>query len=180
MILGVLSDTHIPDRVRGLRPEVLTIFKHAGVGAILHAGDVCTPAVLDQLAQVAPVHAVRGNRDIYLLRDLPLELMLEFEGVKIGMMHGHGGWQLYLLDKLHWIALGVQEERYRRRAMATFAEAKLIIFGHLHRPVNIWVDGKLLFNPGSASVPDKSYGPASVGLVYLEEGKVVKAEIVRL
>ena len=38
--LGVLADTHIPDRVPELDPQIIQVFRRAGVAAILHAGDV--------------------------------------------------------------------------------------------------------------------------------------------
>ena len=54
MRIGVLSDTHDL-----LRPEALEAL--AGCECILHAGDISGPAVLDRLARIAPVRAVRGN-----------------------------------------------------------------------------------------------------------------------
>ena len=56
MKIAILSDTH-----GLLRPQVLDHL--AGVDAILHAGDIDTPAVLDRLQDFAPVYAVRGNND---------------------------------------------------------------------------------------------------------------------
>ena len=79
--LGVLADTHVPDRVTQLNRRVLEIFQRAEVNAILHAGDVSIPRVLEELKQVAPVHAVQGNRDIFYLRQLPMRIELNFEGV---------------------------------------------------------------------------------------------------
>ena len=87
--VGVVADSHIPDRMRALPPTALEAL--AGVDAILHAGDICVQRVLDALAAVAPVYAVRGNRDL-LLR-LPLDRELSFEVVKVGLTHGHGGWR---------------------------------------------------------------------------------------
>ena len=61
MRIGVVADTHIPDRTRELPAE---IFDHLhGVDMILHAGDVSRQIVLDRLATIAPVIAVQGNRD---------------------------------------------------------------------------------------------------------------------
>jgi putative phosphoesterase len=76
--LGVIADTHIPDRARSLDPQLLSIFDAAQVKAILHAGDVCVPRILDELGEIAPVHAVRGNRDLWALRQLPLSLEIRF------------------------------------------------------------------------------------------------------
>ena len=58
--IGLISDSHITKRGE-LWPQVFDAF--AGVDAILHAGDVWSPAVLDELEQVAPVHVARGNGD---------------------------------------------------------------------------------------------------------------------
>lgn len=89
-VLGVLSDTQVPDRAPRLAPEVLEIFQAAGVTAILHAGDVSSTGVLEELRTVAPVYAVGGKRDWYRLRSLPARLDLTFEEIKIGLTHGHG------------------------------------------------------------------------------------------
>jgi hypothetical protein len=96
--LGVLADTHIPDRVPDLNPKVIQIFQQAQVAAILHAGDVSVPRVLKELEQVAPVHAVRGNRDIFYLRNLSMQIRLTIDGVSIGMAHGHETFIRYMLD----------------------------------------------------------------------------------
>ncbi len=64
--LGLISDTHIPDRAAELNPRVLQIFEEARVSQILHAGDIMNQTVLDELAQVAPVQAVCGNRDVWI------------------------------------------------------------------------------------------------------------------
>src|SRR5687768_1713811 len=103
LTIGVISDTHIPDRARGLNPRVIPLFQQAQVDAILHAGDISTPRVLEQLSRVAPVYAVRGNRDWVALRRLPKSLRLTFDGVVIGLAHGHGHWWNYLIDRVDYI-----------------------------------------------------------------------------
>jgi uncharacterized protein len=178
--LGVLSDTHIPDRTRHLHPDIVPLFRDAGVQAILHAGDVCTPGVLRQLHDVAPVYAVRGNRDWLLLRDLPLERILEFQGIKIALTHGHGRWWNYLADRVAIAMHGVQISFFRPRLQIAFPDADVIVFGHIHRSLNQWVNGQLIFNPGSPHFPDTPEYKPSVGLLYLEEGMRVRGEIVAL
>lgn len=166
-----MADTHVGDRVRVLTPGVLEAL--AGVDAILHAGDVTRRRVLDELAQVAPVHAVAGNRDFGL--GLPLDRVLEFGGVRLGLTHGHGGWLGYLHEKALYVTVGYYMDRYLRRVRARFAQQNVqaIVFGHSHRPVNLVEDGLLLFNPGSAG-PDyyaPLHGPA-VGKLRIEAGAV--------
>ncbi len=175
--LGVIADSHIPDRMRDLPQGVYAAL--AGVEAILHAGDVCTQRVLDALEAIAPVYAVAGNRDFFL--NLPLERRLTFDGVTIGLTHGHGGWWGYLREKALYYTGGFYMSRYLRQVRARFegAPVQAIVFGHSHRPVNRVVDGVLLFNPGSLG-PDyhRSYGPA-VGRLHIQAG-AVRGEIVPL
>ncbi len=156
---------------------MLSIFREAKVDAILHAGDISIRSVLDQLQDIAPVYAVRGNRDWFALRLLPMELTLEFEGVPIGLMHGHGSLGDYLLDKAKSLAQGTQPERYLRRAFKAFPGAKVVIFGHTHFPINRWVDGRLYFNPGSAGFPAHKAPAASVGILHIGPDKRLDAKI---
>jgi putative phosphoesterase len=180
-VLGILSDTHIPDRARNLPPRVLDIFHSTGVEAILHAGDICTLSVLQELGQVAPVHAVCGNRDIYTLRHLPAQIILPFAGFKVGMVHGHGRLSDYLSDKAHFLAFGVQEERYKKRVIKALPGVDVMVFGHLHRRIYEWVQGVLLLNPGSACCPDGHSGnPPSVVVLRLVPGSRPDVEFIDL
>jgi putative phosphoesterase len=156
---------------------VLSIFREAKVDYILHAGDVCIPGVLEQLRELAPVYAVRGNRDWFELRSLPMTLALEFEGVKIGLMHGHGSLGVYLGDKVKTLFLGTQPERYLRRAYSAFPGTKVVIFGHTHFPVKRWVDGRFYFNPGSAAFPINKAPAPSVGILRIGPDKQINADI---
>ena len=178
--LGVLADTHVPDRVMQLDPRVIEIFQQAQVEAILHAGDVSVPEVLQQLEQVAPVYAVRGNRDIFRLRNLPLRVELKINGATIGMAHGHGTFSRYMIDKLQRAVRGRLVERYLNRLLWEFPSADVIVFGHLHVPCNFRLQGKLLFNPGSTSYPWPRTEPATFGLLHLEKGEEPNGEIVTL
>ena len=178
--LGVLGDTHVPDRVPRLEPRVLEIFQQAKVEAILHAGDVSVQRVLEDLEQVAPVYAVQGNRDIFYLRQLPLRLNLKFNGVTIGMAHGHGSFSRYMVDKLHRAIRGRLVEIYLKRMLKMFPDADVIVFGHLHVPCNFYLEGKLLFNPGSTSYPWPRGDPATIGLLHLGEGNGPHGEIIKL
>jgi putative phosphoesterase len=173
--LGVVADSHIPDRMRVLPPEAFEAL--AGVDAILHAGDICVQRVLDALGELAPVYAVRGNRDLALR--LPLDRVLTFEGVRLGLTHGHGGWRGYVREKLLTYALGYYHTGFLRQVRARFDAVQAVVFGHSHRPVNFVMNGVLMFNPGSLG-PDyrRPHGPA-VGLLTIASG-TVKGEIIQL
>jgi hypothetical protein len=179
-ILGILSDTHIPDRVPNLDARMLQTFREVGVAAILHAGDVSVPRVLKDLELIAPVQAVRGNRDILYLRQLPMQVRLNIEGVSIGMVHGHGTFSRYMIDKMQRAIEGRYAGKYIRRMLATFPNVDVIVFGHLHVPCNFHMDGKLLFNPGSTSHPWPRSYPPSFGLLHLEAGKEPWGEIIEI
>jgi putative phosphoesterase len=178
--LGVLADTHIPDRASELPPQVLQRFTAAKVTTILHAGDVSVPGVLKQLGEIAPVYAVRGNRDIFALRQLPMQVRLNFQGISIGLAHGHGTFSRYLVDKIQRQAHGRLVERYVQRMLLTFPQVDVIVFGHLHVPCNLRIHGKLLFNPGSTSYPWPRSDPPTFGLLHLEQGKEPHGEIIML
>ena len=167
--LGILADTHIPDRVQTLHPDILPIFREAGVSTILHAGDVSIPQVLTQLEAVAPVYAVKGNRDIYQLKHLPMTRQFNFGGVPVGLVHGQGSLWFYLYEKVKFFTVGYTLEIYLPYLFKTFPQAKVIIFGHSHMPLVQWVNRVLIINPGSASCPHRDYF-ASVGLLRIEEG----------
>ena len=52
IVIGVVADTHVPDRVQNLHPALCQIFINAGVSQILHAGDICNQALIDELAMI--------------------------------------------------------------------------------------------------------------------------------
>jgi len=178
--LGIIADTHIPDRMLRLHPNVLPVFRRAGVQAILHAGDVSVPRVLHELETVAPVHAVRGNRDWFSLRRLPNCLRLEFSGVKIGLAHGHGNFLRYMIEKPRNLLLGLKEEAYINYVLSVFPDMDVIVFGHMHRVVKQRLNGKLVFDPGSACCADDLEKGPTVGLLHLTAEGQFEAEVVYL
>jgi putative phosphoesterase len=178
--LGIIADTHVPDKTKALNPKVLLILRQSGVSAILHAGDISTPGVLAALGEIAPVHAVLGNRDWMFFRRLPLHRTLTFGGITLGLTHSHGGLRHYIIGKFHYIAEGYNPARFRPRLLETFPGADVIVFGHTHRPLSCWVDGRLFFNPGSTCYTDKRDIPPSLGLLYIQPEGRITGEIVQL
>lgn len=179
-IVGVVSDTHVPDRAAGLHPDLLPGLQQARVGLILHAGDICSPRVLTELEQVAPVIAVRGNRDWAFIGKLPWRQDLEIGRLKLSLMHGMGNWGKYLLFKIKYAASGYALENYLPMMQKAAPEADVIVFGHTHRPEVVRSGGQLFFNPGSAGPVQKRGWQPSFGLLRVQSGGLVQAEIRKL
>lgn len=179
--LGIVSDTHIPDRAKALPPHTLELL--AGVDLILHLGDICAPRVIRQFEEVAPVLAVQGNRDIFYKthRRLPLHRILQIGDFRIGMTHGHGGVPSYLREKIAYFTVGYYFSQYDLRVQGWFKNVQVIVFGHTHYPVNRFRNGTLLFNPGSVAPDYKARFGASIGFLTLNtHEKTVSGEILPL
>ncbi len=176
--IGVIADTHIPDRVIEIHPDLLSTFQSAGVSHILHAGDISVNWVLSKLGEVAPVTAVRGNRDIFAGR-LKLVEQLNFNGVSVALMHGHGGLVPYLKDKVRFYQDGYQLDRYLDLLVRSAKASRIVVFGHTHHPVIYQYKGKLIFNPGSASFGPARRDPPTIGLLHFAAGEV-RPEIIQL
>ena len=150
MLLGIISDTH-----GLLRLEAVEALR--GVDRILHAGDVGIPEILDALAEIAPVTAVRGNIDTdSWAQALPETEIVDVDGVSIYMLHDRG--QLDLKPE----AAGIVA----------------VVYGHNHQPKIEEKNGVLCFNPGSAG-PRRFQLPVSVGKLHIENGKI-RGELVEL
>lgn len=179
LTIGVVSDTHIPDRVSEIPEEVLARLHDIGVGLIFHAGDISVLPVITALEKIAPVKAVRGNRDFLLLRRLPHEHRLDLAGIPFVLTHGHGGWGNYVLDKFRYIFQGYSFPRYHKLLARHYPAARVIVYGHTHFAENRWVGDQLFFNPGSCTLPAGHRNP-SFGVLRVYEGGRVSGEIHRL
>ncbi|MEX2143514.1 MAG: YfcE family phosphodiesterase [Anaerolineales bacterium] len=177
--LGLIADTHVPDRRRALHPQVLPTFRRAKVTAILHAGDLSISRVITELESVAPVVAVRGNRDWFDF-DLPLHRTIQVGSVRIGLTHGHGNWLLYIRDKLQFLFYGPRSFSYfTDRAVSLAGNVDVVVFGHNHEPSVKRIAGRLVINPGSACCQMLPNRAPSVGLLHIDSDKI-SAEIVDL
>jgi len=149
--IGVVSDTH-----GLLRPEVAPALK--GVERILHLGDVGRPSILEELAEIAPVTAIRGNVD----REGVCGKLPETDVV---LIEGH---YLYMLHDLKTLHLDP--------AAAKFSA---VLSGHTHVPNFSTKKGVLYFNPGSCG-PRRFELPVTVGLLEVNAEGELQPEIVTL
>jgi hypothetical protein len=177
MRIGVLADTHIPDRTDELPGEILDHLR--GVDLILHAGDVCRRDVLERLETVAPVKAVRGNRD-WRLPNLPWRAIVSAGRWRIGLIHGQQRHARQIADRLRYLGgdRSFRDQRqYVRQAFAGDA-VHCIVFGHSHQVCQEIVDGVLLFNPGGVLRPPAGRA-SSIGLLEVSDAGIT-AQVIPL
>ena len=136
MLIGLISDTHIPDRAKEIPQKVLEAFSE--VDLILHAGDLTSLKVLEELEEIAPVVAIQGNMDRARGIDLPFAKTIEAEGLKIGIAHG----EVY-----------PRADTQQLVYLAKELDVDILVTGHSHQPKIEQTDGVLLLNPGSPVVP---------------------------
>ncbi|MAW29486.1 MAG: YfcE family phosphodiesterase [Gammaproteobacteria bacterium] len=176
MKIGLISDTHIPESMETLWPQVFEAFD--GVECILHGGDIHHFSVLDELEKIAPIYAARGNGedggggrerqpDDPRVRETWL---IEKGGFKLGLTH-------YIpmpemppeLTVTRWIDRLFPEDR-----------PDFLMYGDTHVEQIDWFDGVLCVNPGSPTFPhnlDTQLG--TIGVLDLSEDQP-SAEIFQL
>ena len=149
MLIAILADTHLPRGSRAIPEVCIAHIRRADL--VLHAGDLSTAEVLDDLRALGPpVAAVQGNIDSAdLRRMLPERQVVDAAGPRIGLVHD----------------AGPAKGRLRRMRMA-FPECDAVVFGHSHIPLHEEEDGFQIFNPGSPTdrrrQPRHSMGMARV------------------
>ena len=138
--VGLISDTH-----GLLRPAALAFLRSSDF--IVHGGDIGDPAILDMLAALAPVTAVRGNNDrAAWAAGLPETAVLEIGEVRIGVVHDLGA-----------------------AAFDAAAGVQVIVSGHSHNPLVQERAGVLFVNPGSAG-PRRFRLPIAVAELFVSGG----------
>jgi len=138
MRLGLISDTH-----GLLRPEATAFLR--GAAHIIHAGDIGSAAILDELAALAPVTAVRGNNDQGAWADaLGETALVDLGGIRIHVLHDLA-------------QLGLDPKS---------AGVRVVVAGHSHRASVVERDGVLYVNPGSAG-PRRFRLPVAAAELYI-------------
>jgi putative phosphoesterase len=168
MLIGLISDTHI--RVPGhgnnfaqlcaneLPPQIKESFQ--GVDLILHAGDVYSVPILDELGRIAPILAAEGDDDPFeIMNDKRVKWrhIITIEGVTICLTHQYGLW--------HW------DEQQK--------PPDIFIFGHSHKALLENHEDAHLINPGSPTFPQYRRELGTIGLLTVNSGKA-EAQTIQL
>lgn len=160
--IGVLADTHMPDRAVNLPQKMLDDFKR--VDMVMHLGDLVELSVLDKLRSVCKnVTAVWGNMDSPDVREaLPEKKIIKVGKYRIGLTHGFG----HPGKLIELIAQQFKNDK-----------VDIILFGHSHLPLNETRNGVLFFNPGSPT--DKIFSPFnSYGIIEVNDD--INARIIEI
>ena len=179
--LGVIADTHIPDRIPELPSELLVALRQANVDKIIHAGDACNRQVIHTLEQIAPVTIVQGNRDWLFGLRTPRHVEMVINNVRITVAHGHHTILTYAFYFL-WVKLfkELDIERYYQHLIQDFPDADLIIFGHTHYQAAKWVGSQLLFNPGAVSPCKQNHFHSQYGIITITPDGIIRTEFHQL
>ncbi|MFC2038618.1 metallophosphoesterase family protein [Chloroflexota bacterium] len=161
MLIGLVSDTHIPDHARELPEQLAETFK--GVDMILHGGDIYAVSVLNDLEKIAPVLAAQGDDETSFTAGdsrVKPKHVLRIDGVTVWLMHE-------------------KPKTIDRPVVETDDLPDVVVSGHTHQALIENRDGILYVNPGSPTFPEYKLRPGTVGLLTIEAGKF-NAEIIQL
>jgi len=151
----LVADTHSAPH-----PESARVIAARKPDVILHAGDIGDLTVLDGLAAIAPVIAVRGNID-ERARDLPDVVTIDVES------NGRSAMKILLMH----IAVYGPKIRADAARLARAAGASLILCGHSHVPFLGKDRGLVVFNPGSIG-PRRFQLPIVFGFLEIASGQL--------
>ena len=172
LLIGVLSDTHVPHRTSLISQKVIDDFRGRNVDFVFHLGDFTSFQAYQQLTTTfgkEKVIAIRGNMDFdkNLAKELPEKIEMEIFGHKILLVHGMGGPNMII-------------RRLIKKLNLLNSDYEIVIFGHTHRPVNKKENGILFFNPGTTTPKDNMLTVvSSYGFLKISKNEV-KPEIIYL
>jgi len=172
ILIGLLSDTHIPQRTDHLPDKVIDDFIKRNIDYVFHMGDFTSFEVYEKLCETFgknKVIAVRGNMDFdsKLTQILPEKLEFKIYNFKVLVLHGMGGPNIII-------------KRLIKQLNLSNSDYDIVIFGHTHRPVNEKQNGILFFNPGTTTPIDNQFTViSSYGYLKISKEKV-EPEIIYL
>jgi len=173
MLIGLISDTHIPEAGNNLPQQIYQLFND--VDLILHAGDMHDIQVLDWLETLAPVKAARGNGDMVGRGNVPQDprvkqtQVLTLDGIRLGMVHDFPA-----PTEAAWDGIPMFMEQFFGGAV------NIVVCGHTHKVLTISREDTLIINPGSILLPNNHRG--QLGTVALLEirNRTPQVELIQL
>jgi putative phosphoesterase len=155
MRIGLIADTHMPGSIKELWPQAYDAFRDADV--ILHAGDLHTLEVVDELNQLAPIYVARGNGDLDIIDDRLQDCWtLELGGLTIGMIHKFPS----PARKSPEFIAGYVERHFGE------VQPDIMVYGHTHLEGVHLVGNMLCVNPGSPTLPkNQSIRHGTIGIL---------------
>lgn len=158
MRIGLIADTHMPGSIEKLWPQAFELLHTAD--CILHAGDLHTLDIVDELSALAPTYVARGNGDEGIVDDrLQDTWLLELKGLRIGMIHHFPSPARKSREKI---------DRYVDMHFQTRPD--VLVYGHTHLEEMHQLGEMLCINPGSPTLPrNQSLRLGTVGLLELSE-----------
>lgn len=165
----LIGDTHIPEAAEDLPGKFWEEVKDSDI--VLCTGDITDEKILDRMMEHSKVRAVGGEDD---WMQLPQQDVVQVEGAKLGLIHGH---QLGDLD----FSSG-EEDGKRIEKLVELAEmlnVEVLVTGHTHQPFRTEKEGIVLFNPGTATGAEKDGEGCEKTclLLKVEEGDITDSEI---
>ncbi|MGL6298812.1 MAG: YfcE family phosphodiesterase, partial [Methanobacteriaceae archaeon] len=136
MLIGIISDTHIPDRSVELPKTVFEAFKDVEI--IFHAGDITDMCVIESLEKIAPVICVQGNIDRLEGLNLPKSEKITIDGVKVGIIHGE---------------VFPKGDTQQLKYIAKELDVDVLVTGHTHKPFIEKEEDIIILCPGSPTYP---------------------------
>jgi len=192
MRIGLISDTHIQYDAETIHPQVKELFKD--VDLILHAGDIYISSVLDELEEIAPVLAARGDDDSALVNGRVKEKhVLNFEGFSLWLFHVFPYFSLRSLQSYSYASSralhsflyssSASSEQEVEEALREIIDREdvpdILVFGDTHRASLHRVNGCLFMNPGSATFPGYRRMLGTVAVLTISSRKA-GADIIQL
>ena len=179
MLIGLISDTHIPEAGPEIPPQVYKAFQN--VDLVLHAGDMHVIDVLNWLEWISPVLGARGNGDYPSGSDnnrpgvpedprVKKAHVLKLEGFTLGLTH-----YFPTPDEMPWTNLeAIMDRIFGQRV-------EIVICGDTHVELVLQQNGILLVNSGSPTLPHNLMPQlGTVALLELRLGEAPKSEIIHL
>lgn len=165
--LIVLGDTHL-NRNERVAVDALAAIRSLNPDVILHTGDVSWLPGLADLAAIAPLSVVRGNRDIVNWRSLPAMIRFQIGRRRLLLFHGYGSIFGYARMKLISLrrdpAIGTLNFNFPPQAN----DADILVYGHTHMARVTDEGGRLIVNPGALTEKANAYGVGSPKFAVIE------------